>query len=118
MTEVNGVAFKLAQLERMRNAAADRGDFTEAGKLQAMIMKFDPQPKGGTEVEHAGTQPLTAEQQATKKAAQQNGTTSFAKMKKELDLKGNFADLGLGWLARENKVDIEQKGPAVKVSLK
>ncbi len=48
----------------------------------------------------------------------QNGTTSFAKMKKELDLKGNFADLGLGWLARENKVEIAQKGPAVKVSLK
>ena len=47
-----------------------------------------------------------------------NGTTSFAKMKKELDLKGNFADLGLGWLARENKVEISQKGPAVKVSLK
>ncbi len=47
-----------------------------------------------------------------------NGTTSFAKMKKELDLKGNFADLGLGWLARENKVDIQQKGPAVKVSLR
>lgn len=47
-----------------------------------------------------------------------NGTTSFAKMKKELDLKGNFADLGLGWLARENKVEIQQKGPAVKVSLK
>lgn len=48
----------------------------------------------------------------------ENGTTSFAKMKKELDLKGNFADLGLGWLARENKVEISQKGPAVKVSLK
>lgn len=48
----------------------------------------------------------------------QNGTTTFAKMKKELDLKGNFADLGLGWLARENKVEISQKGPAVKVSLK
>ena len=47
-----------------------------------------------------------------------NGATSFAKMKKELDLKGNFADLGLGWLARENKVDIQQKGPAVKVSLR
>ena len=47
-----------------------------------------------------------------------NGTTSFAKMKKELDLKGNFADLGLGWLARENKVEIQQKGPAVKISLK
>ena len=48
----------------------------------------------------------------------QNGTTSFAKMKKELDLKGNFADLGLGWLARENKVEISQKGPAIKVSLR
>lgn len=48
----------------------------------------------------------------------QNGTTSFAKMKKELDLKGNFADLGLGWLARENKVEISQKGPAVKISLR
>ena len=30
----------------------------------------------------------------------ENGTTTFAKMKKELDLKGNFADLVLGWLAR------------------
>lgn len=48
----------------------------------------------------------------------QNGTTTFTKMKKELDLKGNFADLGLGWLARENKVEISQKGPAVKVSLR
>ncbi len=47
-----------------------------------------------------------------------NGTVTFAKMKKDLDLKGNFADLGLGWLARENKVDIQQKGPAVKVSLR
>ena len=47
-----------------------------------------------------------------------NGTTTFSKMKKELDLKGNFADLGLGWLARENKVEIQQKGPAVKVSLR
>lgn len=47
-----------------------------------------------------------------------NGESSFSKMKKELDLKGNFADLGLGWLARENKVEISQKGPAVKVSLR
>ena len=47
-----------------------------------------------------------------------NGTTTFAKMKKELDLKGNFADLGLGWLAREHKVEIEQKGPAVRISLR
>ena len=47
-----------------------------------------------------------------------NGESSFYKMKKELVLKGNFADLGLGWLARENKVEISQKGPAVKVSLR
>lgn len=67
---------------------------------------------------------LTLEQQIGFSAGEiynylsENGTSSFAKMKKELDLKGNFADLGLGWLARENKVEIEQKGPAVKISLK
>ena len=47
-----------------------------------------------------------------------NGATSFAKMKKELDLKGNFADLGLGWLAREDKVEISKKGTSVNVRLK
>ena len=47
-----------------------------------------------------------------------NGSSTFAKMKKELDLKGNFADLGLGWLARENKVEISQRGASVKVSLR
>ena len=47
-----------------------------------------------------------------------NGESSFAKMKKELDLKGNFADLGLGWLAREDKVEISKKGASVSVRLK
>lgn len=47
-----------------------------------------------------------------------NGTTTFSKMKKDLDLKGNFADLGLGWLAREDKVTISKKGTSVNVSLK
>ncbi|MBQ2611114.1 winged helix-turn-helix domain-containing protein, partial [bacterium] len=28
-----------------------------------------------------------------------NGSATFSKMKKDLDLKGNFADLGLGWLS-------------------
>ena len=46
------------------------------------------------------------------------GETSFSKMKKELDLKGNFADLGLGWLAREDKVEISKKGTSVSVKLK
>ena len=39
-------------------------------------------------------------------------------MKKDLDLKSNFADLGLGWLAREDKVTISKKGTSVNVSLK
>ena len=47
-----------------------------------------------------------------------NGETTFAKMKKELDLKSNFADLGLGWLAREEKVEISKKGSSVNVRLK
>ena len=47
-----------------------------------------------------------------------NGESTFAKMKKELDLKGNFADLGLGWLAREDKVTISKKGTSVSVRLK
>ena len=47
-----------------------------------------------------------------------NGESTFAKMKKELDLKGNFADLGLGWLAREDKVEISKKGSSVNVRLK
>ena len=47
-----------------------------------------------------------------------NGTVSFSKMKKDLDLKGNFADLGLGWLAREDKVEISKKGTSVNVRLK
>ena len=47
-----------------------------------------------------------------------NGESSFSKMKKELDLKGNFADLGLGWLAREDKVEISKKGTSVNVRLK
>lgn len=47
-----------------------------------------------------------------------NGESSFSKMKKDLDLKSNFADLGLGWLAREDKVAISKKGTTVSVRLK
>ena len=47
-----------------------------------------------------------------------NGESTFSKMIKELDLKGNFADLGLGWLAREDKVEISKKGASVSVRLK
>ncbi|HIS89695.1 TPA: winged helix-turn-helix domain-containing protein [Candidatus Avigastranaerophilus faecigallinarum] len=47
----------------------------------------------------------------------ENGETSVAKMKKELDLKGNFAELGLGWLAREGKVEMSKKGTTTNVRL-
>ena len=47
----------------------------------------------------------------------ENGETTVAKMKKELDLKGNFAELGLGWLAREGKVEISKKGTSTNVRL-
>ena len=47
-----------------------------------------------------------------------NGEATFSKIKKELDLKGNFADLGFGWLAREDKVEISKKGASVSVRLK
>lgn len=48
----------------------------------------------------------------------ENGETSVANLKKQLELKGDQAGLGLGWLAREDKLVINQKGNTVKVSLK
>ncbi|MBR6164117.1 winged helix-turn-helix domain-containing protein [bacterium] len=46
-----------------------------------------------------------------------NGESTLTKMKKDLDLQGNFAELGLGWLAREGKVEITKKGASTKVRL-
>ena len=48
----------------------------------------------------------------------ENGEVTLAKMKKDLDLKGNFTELGLGWLAREDKVNICKRGAHTKVSLR
>ena len=50
--------------------------------------------------------------------ASNNGEATFTKIKKNLDLNGNFAELGLGWLAREDKIEISQKGSQVSVKLK
>ncbi len=46
-----------------------------------------------------------------------NGESTLTKMKKDMDLKGNFAELGLGWLAREGKVEISKKGTSTKIKL-
>lgn len=45
------------------------------------------------------------------------GQATMTKIKKDLDLKGNFAELGLGWLARENKVQLAKSGASIKVTL-
>ncbi len=49
--------------------------------------------------------------------AENNGQTTFTKLKKDLDLKGNFAELGLGWLAREDKVQLTKSGTTLKIKL-
>lgn len=49
--------------------------------------------------------------------AENNGQTTFTKLKKELDLKSNFAELGLGWLAREDKIQLTKSGSTLKIKL-
>ena len=49
--------------------------------------------------------------------AENEGSSTFAKMKKELDLKGNFTELGLGWLAREDKIKLAKSGNSWKIEL-
>lgn len=50
--------------------------------------------------------------------AENEGEATFTKMKKDLDLRGNFAELGLGWLAREDKVELERSGNSLRVRLR
>jgi len=50
--------------------------------------------------------------------AENEGQASFTKLKKDLDLKSNFADLGLGWLAREEKIELCKKGNSINVRLR
>ena len=50
--------------------------------------------------------------------AENKGQATFTKMKKDLDLKGNFAELGLGWLAREEKIELAQSGNSIKIRLR
>ena len=50
--------------------------------------------------------------------ADNKGQATFTKLKKDLDLKGNFAELGLGWLAREEKIELAKSGSSIKIKLK
>ena len=48
----------------------------------------------------------------------EKGEVSMSKMKKDLDLAGNFAEMGLGWLSREDKIQYNQKARSISVSLR
>lgn len=50
--------------------------------------------------------------------AENEGQATFTKLKKDLDLKSNFAELGLGWLAREEKIELAKSGNSIKVRLR
>ena len=45
------------------------------------------------------------------------GEVSISKMKKDLSLADNFAEMGLGWLSREDKITYTQKPKSVTVQL-
>lgn len=49
---------------------------------------------------------------------QNEGQSTFSNIKKNLDLQSNFAELGLGWLAREDKIELSKKGNSINVRLK
>jgi len=46
------------------------------------------------------------------------GPQTLAQIKKELNSTGELVSLALGWLAREDKVEIRQEKKSYKVSLK
>ena len=48
----------------------------------------------------------------------ENGEVTTKKMNKDLGLSDNFTNLGLGWLAREYKVNFSRKGSYTKISLR
>lgn len=48
----------------------------------------------------------------------EKGEVTTSKMKKELGIDENFAAMGLGWLAREDKVSFVRKGAHTKISLR
>lgn len=48
----------------------------------------------------------------------EKGEVTMSKMKKDLDLSGNFTEMGLGWLSREDKIMYSQKARSISISLK
>ncbi len=48
----------------------------------------------------------------------QNSGATAAKLKKEIGASPDLVMLGLGWLAREGKVEFQQKGKVLTIRLK
>ena len=48
----------------------------------------------------------------------EKGEVSMNKLKKDLDLNGNFAEMGLGWLSREDTIAYTQKARSISISLR
>lgn len=48
----------------------------------------------------------------------EKGEVTMTKLKKDLDLSGNFAEMGLGWLSREDKISYNQKARSISISLR
>lgn len=46
------------------------------------------------------------------------GEVSISKLSKDLGLVENFAEMGLGWLSREDKLEYTQKAKSVTVKLR
>ena len=47
----------------------------------------------------------------------EKGEVTTTKMKKDLNLDDNFAAMGIGWLAREGKINVTKRGNSTKLSL-
>ncbi len=47
-----------------------------------------------------------------------NGEVTLTKLKKDLNLAGNYAEMGLGWLSREDKISYDAKARSISVSLR
>jgi hypothetical protein len=51
-------------------------------------------------------------------ALNEKGEMAMARLKSETNLATNMLNMGLGWLAREDKVQFSGSGKSLKVSLK
>ena len=81
---VNGAKPPVTEALLLQKLQEAKASGVKAKIDEAKVALFDfreTHPKGGTKVEHAETQPLTAEQQEAKATAQQNANEEIAQMK-------------------------------------